>query len=444
MNAPKNGWGTVKKWLEDTNPEGHERVDRAPHFTPLPASFGLQPVQPFTGSALPPRRWLYGRVYYAGYVSMLVAPGGTGKSALTMAEAVAMASGKTLLPGDTPHHALRVWYHNGEDDLDEQHRRLEAALRHHGLTHADLGGRLFLTSGRDWPLMLAGQGPQGITVNRDAVERLVEEALKAQIDVLILDPLGAMHTLPENSNEAANLLMAALREIAERTGAAIGLVHHTGKMAAKDMDAAGAGAARGASAFVDGARVVRQLRQARPEDAGLGIPASDRWKYVLVGNGKANMAPAGGPRWLRLVSVSLNNGTNDYPDGDHVQTVETWEPVKGQGNVTAEEAQRIHAAVAAAPAYERRAKASSPDWVGYLIAREMGLDLGPHGVKAHERAPDQMLNRADVSAVIEAGLRDGWLVETKEKARDRKEADHIAAGDPPPEPEADADETDAE
>jgi hypothetical protein len=447
ITGPHTGWGTVMQTLEQHNPAGGERIRLAgvqAAFPPLPASFGLQPVQPFNAASLPPRRWLYGSAYYARYVSMLVAPGGTGKSALTMAEAVAMASGKTLLPGDGPHHALRVWYHNGEDDLDEQRRRLQATLEHHGLTHADLGGRLFLTSGRDLQLTLAAQGRDGIAVNSDAVERLVGEMEKAQIDVLILDPLGAMHTLPENSNEAANLLMGALREMADRSGAAIGLVHHTGKMAAQDMDAAGAGAARGASAFVDGARVVRQLRRAGSKDKGLGVPVPDRWKYVRVDNGKANMAPAGAARWLRLVNVSLNNGTREYPDGDHVQTVETWEPPKGQGSLTGAQAQRIHAAVAAAPAHERRAKASSRDWIGYLIAREMDLDLGPHGVKADERAPDQMLNRADVSAVIEAGLKDGWLVETKEKARDRKEADHIAAGEPPPEPEADPDDTNAD
>jgi hypothetical protein len=30
--------------------------------------------------------------------------------------------------------------------------------------------------------------------------------------------------------------------------------------------------------------------------------------------------------WFRLVSVPLGNGTSDYPMGDHVQTIETWQP----------------------------------------------------------------------------------------------------------------------
>lgn len=57
----------------------------------------------------------------------------------------------------------------------------------------------------------------GPVINRDAVERLIQELTAARIDVLILDPLGAMHTLPENDNSAANLLLDALREIATRS-----------------------------------------------------------------------------------------------------------------------------------------------------------------------------------------------------------------------------------
>jgi len=324
------GWGTLMRLLEQHNPAGKERFKAAEAksaFPPIPSAFQLQPVLPFNVSGLQPRQWLYGRAYIAGYVSVLVAPGGTGKSALVIAEAVAMASGKTLIGGDPPHHALRVWYHNAEDDKNEQLRRLAATMEHHGITHLDLGRRLILTSGRDLPLKLASDGRDGITINQEALETLIAEVEKVGIEVLILDPLGAMHTLPENSNEAANLLMGALREIAERTGVAICLVHHASKAAARDMDAAGAGAARGASALVDGARVVRQLRPATVNDAKeLGIPSGARGFYIRVDNGKANLAPIDDARWLHLVSVNLRNRTQDYPKGDDVQTVERWVP----------------------------------------------------------------------------------------------------------------------
>jgi hypothetical protein len=440
LGKTRTGFGTLMKLLEQRSPTGHARVKAAmaqASFPQLPSGFKLTPVAPFNITSLPPRKWLYGKNYIAGYISMLVAPGGTGKSALAMAEAVAMASGKTLLPSDEPHHPLRVWYHNAEDGLDEQKKRLGAALRHHQVQHADLGGRLVLTSGRDFSLVLAGASRDGSAVNRETVERLIAEISGQRIDVLILDPLSAMHTLPENSNEDANLIMGALREIAERTEVAIGLVHHVGKMAAKDMDAAGAGAARGASAWVDGARIVRQLRPAGAKETSLGIPATERWRYVRVDNGKANLAPAAGGRWFRLMSVPLHNGTSDWPDGDVVQTVEVWEPPKGRSGITVEEAQRVHATVAGTGASERRRDEQARGWVGYRIAQELGLDPGPYSRKKSEVefTPEQVADRQTLRAVIATGLKDGWLTETREKTEHGDIAPHIEAGQAPPEPE---------
>ena len=69
----------------------------------------------------------------APFIAFLVAPGGAGKSALVMVEAVAMASGMELLPGEKPVRAMRVWLHNAEDDLDEMHRRLAAVLKHYDM-----------------------------------------------------------------------------------------------------------------------------------------------------------------------------------------------------------------------------------------------------------------------------------------------------------------------
>jgi RecA-family ATPase len=60
------------------------------------------------------------------------------------------------------------------------------------------------------------------------------------------------------------VLFGALGEIARRTGAAIILSHHAGKAAG----AAGAGAARGAPALADGARIVRQLIPMTDKKAG--------------------------------------------------------------------------------------------------------------------------------------------------------------------------------
>ena len=69
-------------------------------------------VRPFVWrdpATMPRREWLYGRHLIRKFVSATFAPGGVGKSALALAEAMAMASGKPLL-GPRPRGRLRVGY----------------------------------------------------------------------------------------------------------------------------------------------------------------------------------------------------------------------------------------------------------------------------------------------------------------------------------------------
>lgn len=388
------------------------------------------PVAPIVAAQLAPRRWLYGRAVIAGFTSFLVAPGGAGKSALAMVEAVAMASGKELLPGEQPVRPLRVWVHNAEDDMAEMERRLVAVLQHFGLTYADLDGNLFMTSGRDMKLQLARTGRDGPEIVPGVADALVERLVTARIDVLILDPLGALHTLPENSNEAANLLSGALREVAHRADAALVVLHHAGKAAAADMDAAGAGASRGASAFVDAARVVRQVVRMTEKEAGrYGIAEADRRDYLRVENGKANLARAEGGRWLRMVDVALGNGMGLWPLGDRVGVVERWTPPTAQPGTGADLA-RVQAALSASPR-PPRADYRSPDWVGWLVARVMGLDTGGPATPKEDRTPAQNAALTRVRAIVAGWVQSGGLVEREEKDPDsRKPFRFIYVGKP--------------
>ena len=72
----------------------------------MDAESGDMPMQPeglptpfswVDPALIPPRPGLYGRHYLRKQVSVTVAPGGLGKSSLTIVEAVAMASGRPLL-----------------------------------------------------------------------------------------------------------------------------------------------------------------------------------------------------------------------------------------------------------------------------------------------------------------------------------------------------------
>jgi hypothetical protein len=265
------------------------------------------------------------------------------------------------------------------------------------------------------------------------VDAIVERLIADEIDVMIVDPLGAMHTLPENDNTAANALMGALREIAQRANVAIVLVHHTSKGAGKDIGAAGAAASRGASAIVDAARVVRQLDSLAPTEAKLlGTNPESCRQYVRIDNGKANLAPAAGATWVRLVGVPLGNGTLDYPKGDNVQTVERWTlpTVAQRGAVSDAEAARVQAAIQQAAPDERRQFSTSLGWIGYLIAEALDLHLGAHTKPKSGRSGFEEQDRQKVGDVIRQGTESNWFVIADEQIEDRKKHPCIAIGTP--------------
>jgi hypothetical protein len=453
-DLPAKGWGGLMAILERLNPAGAFRVKNfmaqtafantsSTNIAAMHAeTFG--PLQLFDPTKIPPRAWLYSGCVIRGYIALLVAPGGTGKSALTVAEAVAMVTGKVLLPGDKPHKPLRVWMHNAEDSKDEMQRRVAATMMHHGITPADISDRLFVTSGRDSDMMLARQGRDGPEVIPGRVDSIVARLKANKIDVMMWDPLGAMHTLPENSNEAVNLLMGALREIAQRADVAIILVHHTSKAAAGDMVAAGAGASRGATALVDAARVTRELAPMTAKEAkSFLINEDERRRYVRIANGKANLAPAAGADWFRLVGVPLGNGSKEYPNGDNVQTVERWTPptVAVRGALSDAEKNDVQDAIRQGTSTERRLSPRSPEWVGYLIGEVLGLTIPAYGTSATDRNDAEHFGFKQASDIITNGLERGWLVTADDRGGNGKSYPCVAV---PHVDSASAEEADAD
>ena len=57
-----------------------------------------------------------------------------------------------------------------------------------------------------------------------------------------------------------------------------------------------------------------------------GLGEAERRRLIRVDDAKLNIAPMMEAKWFRLVGVDLGNGTEAYPSGDQVQTVEPWSP----------------------------------------------------------------------------------------------------------------------
>jgi hypothetical protein len=281
--------------------------------SPAPVSARITPT-PFEWTdpaSIPPREWVYDTHLIRKFVSLTVSPGGLGKSSLALVEALSLVTGRALLQDAVLHEGpLKVWYWNGEDPNDETKRRVMAACKHYGITSADLGGRLFTDSGRDTPLILGELTRDGITLNEALFERIEETMIANGIDVFQADPFVSAHRLGENDNNAIDAVIKRLGKMADRTNAAVEIVHHVRKPNSTQAET-DVNDARGASALIGGVRSARVLNVMSEDIAqAAGVSLDLRQRYFYVTDGKANMSPkAAEARFRFLESVALGNET---------------------------------------------------------------------------------------------------------------------------------------
>lgn len=209
-----------------------------------------------------------------------------------------------------------------EDDKDELRRRVYAAMLKYGIKPAEVKGWLFLVAPKGLKLAEMSEGsPQA-----SALEELIRaEVTTRKLDIVSLDPFVKSHGLDENSNNAMDYVCGLLVTIADDLNCAIDFPHHTNKGIAAPGDA---NKGRGASSTKDAARLVYTVTPMTTEEAQqFTLSEAERRMLIRMDSGKVNIAPpATEARWFRLISVALDNATDHYPAGDHVQTVEPWHP----------------------------------------------------------------------------------------------------------------------
>ena len=320
-------------------------------------------------AAIPPRQWLYGRHYIRNFLSVTVASGGTGKTAVTLAEATAMATGKPLLGTET--EKRRVWVWNLEDPLDELRRRFAAICQHYSIRQEEYRGHLFVNSSRDGKVVMA-ETINGQPVILPAADIILGFIKAHKIDVVIVDPFVSSHRLNENDNGAMDLVVKAWGRIAEEGNCAIELVHHVRK--AQVGQGVSYGDARGASALTDAARHVRRLTRMTHDEARYAdVDEREFWRYSREADSKDNLAPpAGDNSWRKMISVEL-------PNGDNVGVVEQWQWPDAFADVTASDLGRVQAGLKEG---EYRENVRSTMWAGHVVAEVLELDASDAGVRA--------------------------------------------------------------
>lgn len=352
---------------------------------------------------IPPRQWLYGSHLIRKFVSTTVAPGGIGKSALSTVEMLSMTTGRDLLGVGHAGEPLRVWLWNLEDPLDELERRLVAARLHYGIDPEEIGDRLFVNSGRDQELIVARTLKDNVVVAQPVVDALIAEMRAKRVDVLIVDPFVSCHSVKENDNGAIDRVAKTFAAIADRTNAAVELIHHVRKTNGAEVTIEDG---RGAIALMAAARSARALNgmsKEEAEKAGVENPRA----YFRVDNGKASMAPPPDKSaWRKFTSVDLGNG-------DSVGVVEPWKWPDAFEGVKAGDLLRVQQEIAQG---RWREDLRANDWAGVAIGR--ALKLGPTDKR----------DRARIVAMLKRWIATGALKTVKGMDEKRRERSYVEVG----------------
>jgi AAA domain len=271
----------------------------------------------------PPRRFLLGNQFCRKFLSEIIAAGGTGKTALRIAQCLSLATGRAFT-GQQVFKRCRVLMVSLEDDTEEMQRRILAARIHHNIKLEELKGWLFYATPKSMKLAEMRDGSRQIGMLEKSLRKAIE---RRQPDLTVLDPYVKLHALEENDNGAMDFVCDLLATLAIEYDIAVDAPHHAkkGQLTPGDADSG-----RGASAKRDAGRLVYTLTAMSEQEAkAFGISPEERARYIRLDNAKINLAPpARTAIWFKLVGVRLENGDEEYPNGDEVQTVEPWSPPK--------------------------------------------------------------------------------------------------------------------
>jgi hypothetical protein len=349
-------------------------------------------------TGIAPRDFLLGKQYQRAATSGTMAPGGRGKSSLVHVEGVSMAI-QRLLVSSEPARRLRVWYHNGEENFEEMRRRLDAICIYYGISAADLADWFCMTTAEKFPLRVAEVGSgERFTPDANLLTHMYQEIQRNKFDVVIVDPLIALHGVPESNPVMMRGVMDIFRDLAVSASCSVEIVGHTRKPAMGATDAQlTAYDTRGSGAIVDALRSVRMLDLMTAEEArAAGIEDHARERYVKVTPAKRNYsATAVMPDWVKIENLIISSG-------DDVGVVAPWEwpdsdPAALEANVL--RAQQVF--------LEAARRLIEIDKV--RLSDRAGKNYAPTILAATDEAKEARVGKDALEEAMKRLIRTGWL-----------------------------------
>jgi len=285
---------------------GHKEVRSPAIFSPFTIDGDFNPA------AIKARPWQVMGLTLRGHITLLVSPGGVGKSVLAIVIGIAVALRRNMIPDRSVVSSGNVLILNSEDDDEEILRRVAGVLEHYDIAPSQLTGKLFVQSFYGISALLAKHdAKEGNVSESELFAQLVAYCVTQKIELIVVDPLVGFHDAPENDNNAMEKVVTILRRLARDTGAAVVVVHHTRKtQASADTQAGEMDASRGASAVPAAARIsVSIARMSKKEIKKYGIDPSFARNLRRIDDAKQNYAPpAEDVSWFEMRSVKIANG----------------------------------------------------------------------------------------------------------------------------------------
>lgn len=172
---------------------------------------------------IPPAWWLEDLIYERA-VGCLYAPGGTGKSYVTLQMAVASALGEYFCGRPTTSGRTAIW--SCEDDEGVLHSRLDRVVKARGKTMADLEDRILLFDRTEQDnTMLRLDKTFDVQPNRLWNDFLLTME-RAEPSLIVIDGLWNIYDGPENNRGIAYKVVTRLKEIVQATGATVLVTAH--------------------------------------------------------------------------------------------------------------------------------------------------------------------------------------------------------------------------
>jgi hypothetical protein len=237
----------LKRWQETLACKAEK--PRATAKAPDP--FGASAAAMWTGKTPAPARFVIEHIVPEGYVTLLAAAGGRGKSLLGLQAMVCVAAGIDFLGFKVMQGSAAALF--CEDDPDEIHRRTKAICNRLGVDFEKVGERLWPAShvGRDAILWTekSGADKERLEAIRAAV------AARPGLKLLILDGVSFLFAAPEYDRGQVTRFLVELTRIAQQHGLGVVLLHHESKTT-RDDDVR---AASGSTAWLNACRSVLKL-----------------------------------------------------------------------------------------------------------------------------------------------------------------------------------------